>query len=48
VVLSGNLFREITGEVFDRHHGCLLLVRFPGCDDLVPGTGNSFIGLSVE
>ena len=48
MVLSGNLFCEITGEVFDRHRRSLLLVRFPGCDDLLPGTGNSFIGLSVE
>ena len=48
MVLSGNLFSKITGEVFDKHHRCLLLVRFSGCDDLLSGSRNSFIGLSVE
>ena len=48
MVFPGNLFREITGKVFDRHRGCLLLVQFIGCDDLLSGTRNSFVALSVE
>jgi len=48
VVFPGGIFCEDTGEVFDRHRRCLLLVQFPGCDDLLSGTRNSFIALSVE
>ena len=48
MVFPGNLFREITGKVFDRHRGCLLLVWFFGGRHYLSRTRNAFIAHTVE